>query len=256
MDTENRKTEASPGERNASCTWFNTLPTLPLFLLPTVALFSIPSVHLTEMELFLQFLEEMECHYGWAGIRAGAIRKETLGVSELLWYSWTKESFPRRTWKGRNKPTSLLSYLLETDSHLQLHLLYYSWRTLCICLHFILCLCPNLTQHLMVQCSPGLLYLGTPIQRASWLTKCAIGKHESWGTLKPDSQYLNMKNLYSFKKGRLTPAFLLHKWFIPGLMKCQGFGNPYSHSLPYQGTNLQGQPELWIHVLITLFIRP
>lgn len=143
-----------------------------------------------------------------------------------LWYLWTKENFPRRTWKGRNKPTELLSYLLDIDSHLQLRLLYYSSRTPCICLHFILCLCPNPTQHLMVQCSPGHLHLGSPIQRASWLTKWAIGKHELWGALNPVSQYLNMKNLHSFKEGRLTSAFLLRKWFIPGLMKCQGFGKP------------------------------
>lgn len=138
MDTGNRKTEASSGERNASCTWFNALPTLSLPLLPTVALFFIPPVHLTELELILQFLAEREFHDGWVGITAGAIRRVILEVSTLLWYSWKKESFPRRTWKGRNKPTGLLSYLLETDSHLQLHLLYYSWRTLCICLHFIL----------------------------------------------------------------------------------------------------------------------
>lgn len=219
----------------------------------TTSLFSTPPVHPTELDLLL-FLAEREFQYGWAGITLGAIRKVILEVAAFLWYSWTKESFPTRTWNWRNKPTSSLSYLLETDSHLQLCLLYYRWRTLCIFLHFILCLCSNPIPHLMVQCSAGHLHLGSLIQRASWLTKCANGKHESWGALKSVSQYLNMKNPYSFKEGSLTSAFLLHKWFVPGLMKCQGFGNPYSHSLPYPGTNLQAQSELWIHVLITLLI--
>lgn len=138
MDTGSRKTDASSGETNASCTWFKALPTLPLLLLPTLALFSIPPVHPIELELFLQFLAERKFHYGWAGITAGARRKEILEVVAHLWYSWTKESFPSRAWKGRNKPSDFLSYLLEADPQVQIPLLYCSWGILCICLHFVL----------------------------------------------------------------------------------------------------------------------